>query len=76
MITPYELAQVPLFALLSSVQRDRVCRTAADLRVRAGDWLTQEGDLPYFFVVLEGSVEFLKEFGGETEPVEIGRAHV
>lgn len=74
MITPYELAQVPLFALLSSVQRDRVCRTAADLRVRGGDWLTQEGDLPYFFVVLEGSAEFLKEFGGETEPVVVYQA--
>jgi thioredoxin reductase (NADPH) len=74
MITSLELAQIPLFDLLSSIQRERVCRTAADLRVRAGEWLTQEGDIPSFFVVLEGSVEFLKEFGGVTEPVVVYEA--
>ena len=74
MITYHELAKVPLFASLSSAQRERVCRTAADLRVRAGDWLAQEGDIPSFFVVLEGSVEFLKEFGGATEPVAVYEA--
>jgi thioredoxin reductase (NADPH) len=74
MITSHELTKVPLFASLSSAQRERVCRTAADLRVRAGDWLAQEGDIPSFFVVIEGSVEFLKEFGGITEPVIVYEA--
>lgn len=61
MVTSFELAQIPLFELLSPVQREKISRTAADLRVRAGEWLAQEGDIPSFFVVLEGSVEFLKK---------------
>ncbi|QHN05443.1 cyclic nucleotide-binding domain-containing protein [Granulicella sp. WH15] len=63
-MTADELEKVPLLALLSRTQRERISRTAADLRVRAGDWLTREGDVPCFFVVIEGGVEFLKEIGG------------
>jgi thioredoxin reductase (NADPH) len=69
MITAGELAKLPLFALLSKAQRERVSRTAADLHVRAGDWLTREGDVPCFFVVIEGGVEFLKEIGGVARPI-------
>src|SRR5580698_8355247 len=71
MITPDELARAPLFALLTPMQRERVSRMAADLRVQAGDWLTREGDAPAFFVVLEGRVEFLKEFGGVPRPMVV-----
>ncbi|MBB6144448.1 thioredoxin reductase (NADPH) [Silvibacterium bohemicum] len=46
-------------------------RTAADLHVRAGDWLTREGDMPCFFVVIEGGVEFLKEIGGVARPLGV-----
>jgi thioredoxin reductase (NADPH) len=71
MLTITELEKVSLFATLSTTQLERVCRTAADLRVRAGDWLTREGDMPNFFVVVEGSVEFLKEVGGVSRQVEV-----
>jgi thioredoxin reductase (NADPH) len=74
MVTSQELAQIPLFELLSPVQREKISRTAADLRVRAGEWLAQEGDIPSFFVVLEGSVEFLKKIGGVTEPMIVYEA--
>jgi thioredoxin reductase (NADPH) len=71
MLTISEIEKVSLFASLSPAQRERLCRTAADLHVRAGDWLTREGDMPSFFVVIEGSVEFLKEFGGVMQQVEV-----
>src|SRR3984957_5233895 len=71
MINPTDLEKVPLFGLLSAMQRERICRTAADLHVRTGDWLAREGDLPRFFVVLEGSVEFLKNSGGVTQTMVV-----
>jgi CRP-like cAMP-binding protein len=34
------------------------------VRLQAGEWLIREGELPYFFVLLEGSMELTKEVFG------------
>jgi thioredoxin reductase (NADPH) len=68
MITGDLLAQVPLFVPLSDGDRDAIAARAADVRLRAGDWLLHEGEVPSFFVLLEGSLDVLKLLGG-TEQV-------
>jgi thioredoxin reductase (NADPH) len=54
MIQPEELKRVPIFACLTDEQRERIAQHAADLRVQKGEWLIREGEVPSFFVLLEG----------------------
>jgi CRP-like cAMP-binding protein len=46
------------------VQRERIAQNAADLHVEKGEWLIREGEVPSFFVLLEGALEVEKEYGG------------
>ena len=64
MITPDDLATVPLFALLPLAMRERVAAHAADVRVNAGEWLVHDGDAPFFWAVLEGEVEVVRFTAG------------
>ena len=64
MIQADELKAIPIFDCLTDAQRQRVAQTAADVYVRAGETVIREGDIPFFFVLLEGSLDVLKEFGG------------
>ncbi len=68
MIQPHELKAIPIFACLTDAQRQRIAQNAADLHVPKGEWLIREGEVPWFFVLLEGVLEIEKEYGG-TSPV-------
>jgi thioredoxin reductase (NADPH) len=67
MIQPNELKQIPIFACLTDGQRERIAQNAADLRVEKGEWLIREGEVPSFFVLLEGVLEVEKEYGGASQ---------
>jgi len=60
MITASDLAEVPLFAALPHALRSRLASRAADIHVNAGEFIVNEGDPPYFWVVLAGEVEVVK----------------
>ena len=64
MIQPDELLNIPVFDCLTEAQRIRLSQTAADVYVRPGEWLIREGDPPWFFVLLDGDIDVMKEFGG------------
>jgi thioredoxin reductase (NADPH) len=67
MIRAEELKKVPIFACLTDGQRERIAQNAADLRVQKGEWLIREGEVPSFFVLLEGVLEVEKEYGGASQ---------
>ena len=64
MITPAELAGVPLFAALPHALRARLAARAADIHANPGEWISYEGDTPYFWVLLEGEVERVRTLAG------------
>ena len=64
MIDGEDLKNIPIFACLTDAQRKRMAQVAADIRVQPGEWLIREGDLPWFFVLLDGALDVWKEFGG------------
>ena len=64
MITADLLRGVPLLAPLPDAELETLAAHGADIRLRAGDWLIHEGEVPSFFVLLEGRVEVVKEFNG------------
>ena len=64
MIQLNDLKDIPIFDCLTEAQRLRVVQGAADIYARAGEWVIREGDLPWFFVLVEGDVDVMKEFGG------------
>jgi thioredoxin reductase (NADPH) len=64
MITADLLRGVPLLAPLPDAELETLAAHGADIRLRAGDWLIHEGEVPSFFALLEGRVEVVKEFNG------------
>jgi thioredoxin reductase (NADPH) len=64
MITPDLLRAVPLFASLPATELETLAARGADIRLREGDSLIDEGELPSFFVLLEGRVEVRKSMHG------------
>ena len=64
MITADELRRVPLFAALPDNEAASLASRVADVRLREGDWLIQEGEQPSFFLLLEGSLEVRKVVHG------------
>jgi thioredoxin reductase (NADPH) len=56
-VTPDEIAEVPLFAALDAAQRERLSRVAADVRLVAGEYAAHEGAEQALFAVLEGRIE-------------------
>jgi len=65
MITPAELADVPLFAAVPHAVRARIAARSADIRANTGEWIAHEGDPPYFWTMLEGEVERVKTVAGQ-----------
>src|SRR5215218_4579976 len=59
--------QVPLFAATPEEERGEIAGRAADLYLRAGEWLLQEGEMAAFFVLLEGRMEVLKRLGEQDQ---------
>ena len=64
MITVETLGSLPLFAGLPPERLAHVADHAADLLVERGEYVAHEGELPAFFVVLEGRLEITKRVGG------------
>ncbi len=64
MITADLLRSIPLFASLPASELETLAARGADIRLRPGDWLIHEGELPSFFALLEGRIEVRKAFHG------------
>ena len=64
MLTPDEIRAVPLFASLSDASLDRLVRTAADIRLNAGEYAVHEGGERALYAVLSGKIEVVKLFDG------------
>src|SRR6202041_105312 len=64
MLTPDELAAIPIFSTLSPVALADVARAAADIYLNAGEYAVYEGEPPALFVVLEGAIEVIKLVDG------------
>jgi thioredoxin reductase (NADPH) len=64
MISADDLRQIPLFADLPPSEREALAARAADVHLRAHDWLIQEGELPSFFFLLSGRIAVTKQVGG------------
>src|SRR5258706_1914191 len=71
MITAELLRSIPLFASLPGAELDTLAARGADIRLRAGDWLIHEGELPSFFALLEGRIEVRKSFQGADRLVTV-----
>jgi thioredoxin reductase (NADPH) len=65
MITPADLVDVPVFAVLSHAQLSRIAARAADIHANPGEWIVTEGDPAYFWAVLSGEVEAVRTVAGE-----------
>ncbi len=64
-----ELKQFPLMSCLPELELQRLARGAADLRLNAGEWLIREGEETWFFMLIEGAVEVLKELTGKQQVI-------
>jgi thioredoxin reductase (NADPH) len=64
MLTPDELAAIPLFSTLSPLALADVARAAADIHLNTGEFAAYEGEPPALFVVLEGTFEVIKLVDG------------
>jgi thioredoxin reductase (NADPH) len=60
---------IPIFACLEETDRQRFAARAADVRLQPGEWLIREGEVPYFFVLLEGTVVVVKDILGRSQDV-------
>ncbi len=57
-----ELKAIPVLACLPESQRQQIAQTAADMRLCAGEWLIREGEVPWFYVLIDGELEVVKDF--------------
>jgi thioredoxin reductase (NADPH) len=55
---------VPLFAKLPAIEVERLAKTAADIRLCAGEYAVHEGEERALFVVLDGKIEVTKRVDG------------
>ncbi|HEY5212721.1 MAG TPA: FAD-dependent oxidoreductase [Acidobacteriaceae bacterium] len=67
MIAASELREIPIFACLDEPERQRLAERAADVRLEPGEWLIREGELSYFFVLIEGRLQLLKDVLGASK---------
>ncbi len=64
-----ELEAIPVLACLPESQRNQIAQVAADMRLCAGEWLLREGEMPWFYVLIEGQIEVLKDYDGRSQVV-------
>ena len=69
MITAELLTRVPLFAQIPETERASLAARAADVRVRADEWLILEGQTPAFYALIDGRIEVLKSVAGQDRHV-------
>jgi thioredoxin reductase (NADPH) len=64
MVSAEEIGTVAVFADLSTAERERLSRAAADLSLVPGEYAAHEGDDRAIFAVLEGRIEAVKAVDG------------
>jgi thioredoxin reductase (NADPH) len=64
MLTIDDVAAIPLFGSLALEQLNRLARSAADIRLAAGEFAVHAGEAPALYAVLSGKVEVVKAFDG------------
>jgi thioredoxin reductase (NADPH) len=64
MFTTEEVRAIPILSAMPEVELERLARTAADIRLAAGEWAVHEGDERAFYAVISGKIEVLKLFDG------------
>jgi thioredoxin reductase (NADPH) len=69
MFTAEELKRSKLFNILSEPEILKLAETAADVRLTPGEWLSREGEPPYFHVLVEGCLQMVKDVLGR--PIDI-----
>ncbi len=69
MIAASELREIPIFACLDETERQRLAERAADVRLEPGEWLIREGEVAYFFVLMEGRLQLLKDILGQSKDI-------
>jgi thioredoxin reductase (NADPH) len=74
MIAASELEVFPIFACLSEAERQRFAAGAADVRLQEGEWLVREGETPSFCVLLEGSLQLVKDMMGKMQDIHVYKA--
>ncbi|HKE38409.1 MAG TPA: FAD-dependent oxidoreductase [Casimicrobiaceae bacterium] len=73
MISAEELRTVPLFSSLPDAEASALASRLADVRLREGDWLLQEGEQPSFFMLIDGEIEVRKIVHGADRQVNVYR---
>src|SRR2546427_702045 len=74
MITPEDLQRVPLLADVPPAELGVIASRAADIQLRAGEWLIQEGEVAAFFIVLSGRLFVWKRVGSGEQKINEYRA--
>jgi thioredoxin reductase (NADPH) len=68
MITPQDLRTLPLFAKVPEDELETIASRAADMRLSAGEWVLQEGEVPSFFGVLSGRLVAVQSVAAHEKP--------
>ena len=74
MITAQQLQVTPLLADVPERELAVIASRAADVYLRPGDWLIQEGEVAAFFIVLSGRITVSKAVGGVERVINTYRA--
>ena len=64
MFTAEELKQSKILAYCPKPEILRLAQTAADVRLAPGEWLSREGEPPYFHLLFEGCLQMVKDVLG------------
>ena len=64
MLTPDDIAAIPLFSTLAAESLQRLARTSADLRLDPGEFAVPEGGERALYAVLSGRIEVVKTYDG------------
>jgi len=72
-VTADEIAGVSIFAALDAVERERLSRNAADIRLVPGEYAVHQGDERALFAVLEGRLETVGLVDGIPSVLHPGR---
>jgi len=64
MFTTDEVRAIPIFSAIPGADLERLAKSAADIRLAAGEFAVHEGDERAFYVVISGKLEVVKLFDG------------
>jgi len=69
----HRTAPGPLFSSLPDAEATALAARLADVRLREGDWLLQEGEQASFFMLIDGEIEVRKVVHGTERQINIYR---